>query len=118
MEKFKLFMCCLGNGITVCNKAVTENGDYKQIAHISEAGNIKLYVSENYIPADAMETIKLSAESQKESFKEIFESLSEPKQYEQILDSLPIGKLLEALKLNGTISEKLPGLRKYYYANA
>lgn len=118
MEKFKLFMGCLGNGITVCNKAVTENGDYKRIAHISNAGNIKLYVSENYIPADAMVTIKLSAESRKESFKENFESLPETEQYGKILDSLPIGKLLETFKLNGTISEKLPDLRKYYYAHA
>lgn len=28
--KFKLFCGCLGNGTTVCNKAVTENGDYKK----------------------------------------------------------------------------------------
>lgn len=28
--KFELFCGCLGNGTTVCNKAVTENGDYKK----------------------------------------------------------------------------------------
>ena len=27
--KFELFMCCQGNGITLCNKAVEENYDYK-----------------------------------------------------------------------------------------
>lgn len=37
-EKFELFMGCLGNGITVCNKAVMEHGDYKYIAHIRETG--------------------------------------------------------------------------------
>lgn len=47
MAKFELFMGCLGNGVTVCNKAVTEHGDYKTIAHISEHGHIKLYVSED-----------------------------------------------------------------------
>lgn len=36
--KFELFCGCFGNGTTVCNKAVTENGDYKKIAHISEGG--------------------------------------------------------------------------------
>ena len=36
--KFELWFGCLGNGTTVCNKAVTENGDYKKIAHISEGG--------------------------------------------------------------------------------
>lgn len=39
-EKFELFMCCLENGVTVCNKAVMENNDYKIIAHISQCGNI------------------------------------------------------------------------------
>ena len=52
--KFELFCGCLGNGTTVCNKAVTENGDYKKIAHISEGGNIRLYVDESYIPAAEM----------------------------------------------------------------
>lgn len=36
MRKFELFMGCFGNGITVCNKAVMEHGDYKRIAHIRE----------------------------------------------------------------------------------
>lgn len=40
MKKFKLFMGHLGNGITVCNKAVQEHGDYKVIAHIAECGKI------------------------------------------------------------------------------
>ena len=42
-KKFKLFLGCLEDGITVCNKAVEENGDYKKIAHISDRGNIKFY---------------------------------------------------------------------------
>lgn len=28
-QKFELFMGCMGNGTTVCNKAVYEHGDYK-----------------------------------------------------------------------------------------
>ena len=27
MKKFELFICSLGNGLTICNKAVMENGD-------------------------------------------------------------------------------------------
>lgn len=38
-RNFELFMYCLGNGITVCNKAVMEHNDYKQIAHISANGH-------------------------------------------------------------------------------
>ena len=44
MKKFELFICSLGNGLTVCNKAVMENGDYKHIAYISNCGKIKWYV--------------------------------------------------------------------------
>lgn len=60
-KNFTLFIGYLGNGATVCNSAVYENGDYKHIAHISPAGNIKLYVSADYIPAADMETIKATA---------------------------------------------------------
>lgn len=56
-SKFELFLCCLGNGVTVCNKAVTENNDYKTIAHISNNGIIKLYVSADYIPSEDMKRI-------------------------------------------------------------
>lgn len=51
MKNFDLFLGCLGNGITVCNKAVSEHGDYKRVAHISPAGNVRLYVSPNSNPA-------------------------------------------------------------------
>lgn len=67
-NNFELFMCCMGNGTAVCNKAVTEHGDYKQIAHISEHGHIQFYVSENYIPRDAMQKIKKVVETDKQKF--------------------------------------------------
>ena len=60
-KNFKLFICYLGNGATVCNSAVMERGDYKCIAHISPAGNIELYVKESYIPEDAMDKINATA---------------------------------------------------------
>lgn len=59
--KFELFMCCLGNGITLCNKAVYENHDYKMIGHISAAGNVSFYVKPDYIPPEDMERIKSAA---------------------------------------------------------
>ena len=37
MRKFELFMGRLGNGVTVCNSAVQEHGDYKMIAQIGRA---------------------------------------------------------------------------------
>lgn len=49
-NKLELFMGCFGNGITVCNKAVMEYGDYKKIAHIEQNGKIKciLLISDDY----------------------------------------------------------------------
>ena len=67
-QKFDLFMCCLGNGITICNKAVMSGGDYKQIGHISNAGNIKYYVPENYIPDDALQRIRKTANQNRREF--------------------------------------------------
>ena len=68
MKKFKLWLGCLGNGITVCNSAVEESGDYKHIAHISDNGKIKLYVSESYIPVEDMRRIEQTAAEQREIF--------------------------------------------------
>lgn len=61
-KNFELFIGYFGNGATVCNSAVYENGDYKYIAHISPAGNIKLYVTADYIPPEAMQDILRVAE--------------------------------------------------------
>ena len=57
MKNFKLWMGCFGNGTTVFNSAVMEHGDYKHIAHISDNGKIKLYVSKSYIPVKDMQRI-------------------------------------------------------------
>lgn len=109
-------MGCLGNGITVCNKAVIEHGDYKYVAHISNAGNIKLWVSEDYIPDWAMEKIKSAANERRVSFIKDFEAHTERYQYSKILDSLPANKLIECSRMSGTLSEKLPAMREYYYS--
>ena len=113
--KFELFCGCLGNGITVFNKAVMENGDYKMIAHISEGGNIKLYVSESYIPASEMKKIEEMASREKSEYMKRFESLSEIEQYGKILDRVPHRKFMEFVGDKRPLAEKLPSMRKYYY---
>jgi hypothetical protein len=113
--KFELFCGCLGNGTTVCNKAVTENGDYKKIAHISEGGNIRLYVAESYIPAEAMEKIKAMANRDKVEFIKRFESLPEVEQYGKILDRVQHQKFMEFVRDKRLLAEKLPAMREYYY---
>lgn len=114
--KFELFMGCLGNGTTVCNKAICKNGDYEMVAHISEAGNIKLYVKESYIPAEDMQKIKNAAEKQRMNFVKHFESMSELQQYGVILDNMPLNKLIELIKPNVELKEKIEKMKEYFYS--
>lgn len=118
MKKFDLFLGCLGNGITVCNKAVLEHGDYKRVAHISPAGNIRLCVPSSYIPAADMEKIGAAASRNKAEFSRRFELLPDAAQYEKILDALPTSAFLECVRDHRSIPEKLPEMRKYFYSIA
>ena len=88
-RKFELFMGCMGNGITVCNKAVNEYGDYKNVAHISEKGNIKWYVPEDYCPAEEKSRIIKAADDEKRKFLKFWNMSSASKKYETMLDWLP-----------------------------
>lgn len=115
-NKFELFMCCLGNGLTLCNKAITENHDYKQIGHISRGGNIKLYVKDGYIPSSEMKKINRVASEMKEKFQEDFNRLSEVEQYGTILDSVPNSRFVEFIKDKRVLSEKLPEMKEYYFS--
>lgn len=114
--KFELFMGCLGNGITVCNKAVCENSDYKRVAHISNAGNVKLYVKESYIPTEDMQKIKNAAEKQRMDFVKYFENMSELQQYGIILDNIPLNKLTELIKSKDELKEKVEKMKEYFYS--
>lgn len=88
-HNFKLFMCCLGNGITCCNSAVMVSGDYKHIAHISGAGNIRLYVKPDYIPAPDMDRIRQAAADQREKCAAFLDlELSRDYGYYRTLDSI------------------------------
>lgn len=113
--KFELWFGCFGNGITVCNKAVQSNGEYKDVAHISDGGNIKLYVDRNYIPDDDYRKIENAAQRRSEEFRHTFELSDDIKQYVKILDSLPTKEFLEVLDDKRPIAEKLPELRERYY---
>ena len=117
-KKFELFFGCLGNGVTVCNKAVKEYGDYKTVAHISNGGNILFFVSESYIPDAEMGQIRDMANRTKQEFMTKFESLPAINQYEIILDCVPNFKFVEFTNDKRPLQEKLPSMREYYYAIA
>lgn len=120
-RKFELFMCCLGNGVTVCNKAVREHGDYKMIAHISPAGNIKFYVQESYIPAPDMERIKDAAEHERYVFLRRLKQDVEANPnaaFLKMLDSLPINVYLDFLgDRSGKREDRDSNLINLYLAN-
>lgn len=116
MKKFELFMCRLGNGITVCNKAAVENGDYKVIAHIAECGKITWYVNPiNYVPDADILKIGHCANAQTEKWEKWLASMPEPQQYETLLDAVPISVMLYVSNLGGGLSRKIAYLKKVCY---
>ena len=121
-RKFELYMGCLGNGTTVCNKAVMEHGDYKTIAHISPAGNIKLYVHPDYIPPDAMKRIESASEYNRAEFlrRLNLEVKANPNAaYFKMLDALPTDVFLSYIEnKDGTKEERNRKLINLYLANS
>ena len=115
-NKFELFMCSMGNGMVVCNKAIEEHGDYKSIAYISKGGNVKFYVNKNSIPSEDMEKIKKTAEKMRNDYEAKFSQLTELEQYQKILDYLPLSKFIAAISDKRELTEKLPELRANYFA--
>lgn len=101
-------MGCLGNGITVSNKSVIESGDYKQIAHISEHGNIKLYVSADYIPPDEMKRIQTVAKTAKQKFLEQWNKKNFMHKWEYMMGIPTIGCGETAITLVNSNNKNLP----------
>lgn len=123
-KKFELFGCRLGNGTTVCNKAVMEYGEYKTIAHISEGGRIKWYVKnpESYVPAEDMKKIEEWRRVARKKFIESWDRTPDLRKYEIILDSIPYTMLLEhplkeQLIACTDLHEKVAMLEKIYMEN-
>lgn len=121
-NKFELFMGHLGNGTTVCNKAVMEHGDYKTIAHISPAGNIKLYVNPDYIPPNDMKRIESAAERDRAEFihRLSLEAAANPNAaYLKMLDALPLDVFLSYIEnKEGTKEERDRKLINLYLAHS
>lgn len=97
-QNFKLFLGCLGNGVTVCNSAVMEDGDFKMVAHISNDGKITWYVGEDYPPADALASIRACAEQERVKYETWLNGLSPAARREYQLERLPLPEFLEELR--------------------
>lgn len=117
MKKFELFMGCFGNGITVCNKAVEENGDYKQIAHIADCGKIKWYVNPAiYVPEADFLKIKQTAEKQGINWGMWLNSMDPIKQYGFLLDNVPHKDFIYIVKnTKMSLADKIAYLKKAHY---
>lgn len=115
MKKFRLWMGCLGNGITVCNSAVEDDGEYKHIAHISDNGIIKLYVSEKYIPVEDMRRIERAATDQRKTFLTEWNKQSDIRKYEKLLDMCSHSDFMEiAHNKEMTLAGKVKRLEEQY----
>lgn len=121
-HNFELFGGCLGNGTTVCNKAVLENGDYKVIAHISNGGRIKWRIQnpESYVPEKDMQIIKGWSDTAREKFMERWNCFDDLRKYEIMLNEMSYAALLahplkEELKACTDLAEKVKLLEKIYF---
>lgn len=115
MKNFELFICSLGNGLTVCNKAVMEHGDYKHIAHIANCGKITWYVEPSKIPGDALLRIEHDADAMNANFEKWLESMPKPMQYEKLVDMVPLNVFLYVSNLGGGIERKIEYLKNVIY---
>lgn len=119
MKKFELFMCCLGNGITVCDKAVEENGDYKSVAHIAECGKITWYVNPmGYVPSDALLKIEHAANVQHEKWEQWLSSMPKFQQYQTLLDAVPMNVMISVMNLDCGLEGRIHYLKKMCYEKA
>lgn len=116
-NKFLLFMCCLGNGITVCNKAVIENGDYKMIAHIADSGRIVWYVETESIPGNDLLRIEHHANVMYEVWNKKINNMTKIKAYEYMLDLMPHNEFMHIIKEMNDVSleEKIEYMKQVYY---
>lgn len=69
-KKFDLFSALYPGGVLFANRAAMERGDYKQLALVSPAGNIRLYAARDYIPADAWQQIESTANDNRQKTRE------------------------------------------------
>lgn len=123
MKPFELFMGCLGNGLTVCNKAVMEHNDYKQIAHISPAGNIKWYIPVSSVPGPDLLRIEHTADAMYHNFKSALErdlAADKSRTYFRMLNALSVPELLDFTNATHGESDdiKIENLKALYLARA
>jgi hypothetical protein len=96
-EPFELFMGCLGNGTTYCNKAVIdpETRDYKIIAHSNNYGVLDWWVNKWTLPADERGKIERDAERDHAKWLADWAAWHVEHQYQLLLEAMTIAELVD-----------------------
>lgn len=116
MKKFELFMGCLGNGTTVCNKAVIENGDYKMIAHITECGKITWYVNPgSYVPGPDLLKIEHVADASRANWEKWLDNMPEFERLYRLYNMVPLNVYLHVSNADMTTEQKIEYLKNVVY---
>lgn len=85
------------------------------IAHISDNGIIKLYVSEKYIPVEDMRRIERAATDQRKTFLTEWNKQSDIRKYEKLLDMCSHSDFMEiAHNKEMTLAGKVKRLEEQY----
>lgn len=95
MKPFDLMFCCLGNGITVCDRSREENSDYKHVAHIAAWGGLRIRDPHIKCDLDAMERIWAMAEKSLADYRAWWFSQSYATQYCSWYDSMTIRQIVD-----------------------
>ena len=116
MKKFELFMGCLGNGTTVCNSAVMENGDYKKIAHIANCGKITWYVNPgSYVPGPDLLKIEHAADTSRSNWEKWLDSMPEFERLYRLYNMVPVDVYLYVSGLDLEPWQKIEYLKNVVY---
>lgn len=83
MKNIDLMFCCLGNGLTVCDRSHMEGGDYKIVAHVDSCGVYKLYCK---LPWDAVNSIQNVAKREGRQFSDLWRTLSPIRRLDELAD--------------------------------
>ncbi len=81
MKNIDLMFCCLGNGITVCDRSRMYGGDYKTVAHIDPCGVYKLYCE---LPRSAVSRIQDMAKREGRKFSDSWRTLPAERRLDEL----------------------------------
>ena len=109
-------MCCQGNGLAVYNKAVSENGGYKQIAHIANCGKITWYVNPAaYIPGSDLLRIEHTADTARANWEKWLDNMPEFERLYRLYNMVSIDVYLYVSGLDLETWQKIEYLKNVVY---